>query len=232
MLTQTPDTSIAVLVRRKGSASGVDRITTVLAKDDLHRGGRGGRRRGPAHRVSAAGRRGRPRRRTGPPQRHLGGRALRGRRLLRPAGRPGVHDQHHRHPQPARAGRGAWPARALRPHLDGVRRRTAQRVHPRGLGRPQRRPRGRARVGPGAARRDREPLSYRRPPGPPPRGGREGARPGRADHRRIGDGGEASRVGARRSWSAPAPSAPGASAGPTATRSPRRSASGSSRRTP
>ena len=30
MLTQTPDTSIAVLVRRKGSASGLDRIKTVL----------------------------------------------------------------------------------------------------------------------------------------------------------------------------------------------------------
>jgi alcohol-forming fatty acyl-CoA reductase len=33
MLTQTPDTSIAVLIRRKGSATGVDRLRTVLEKD-------------------------------------------------------------------------------------------------------------------------------------------------------------------------------------------------------
>ena len=70
-------------------------------------------------------------------------RALRRRRVVRPADRRGVHHQRDRHPRPARPDRrGAGrdrPRHPLRAHLDGVRRGPAPRQHPRGVGRARRR---------------------------------------------------------------------------------------------
>ena len=135
---------------------------------DLRRDRRGrGRRRG-ADGGPGRGGRGRPGRPAGAADRPRRRRALRGRRVVRPAGRRGVHQQRHRHPRPARADRrGAGRVEArhpLRPHLHGVRRGPAPRHHSRGARRARCRPRDRARVGAGPAPVGRVPLPQRAGP--------------------------------------------------------------------
>ena len=132
------------------------------------------------------------------PDRPRRARPLRGRRVLRPAGRRGLPHQRRRHPRPARPdGRGGRHDRhgPLRAHLDGVRRRAPPRRGRRGSGRARRRPRGRADLGPGAAPVGRAPLPHGVGAGEGAPQGREGAQPrGHAD-RRPGDRGGPPRVG-------------------------------------
>ena len=99
---------------------------------------------------------------------------------------------------------------------------------PEASGRARRRPRDRAGVGPRAAPGGRVPLPRRRRPDQGAQEGREGAQPGRAAHRRPRDRGRAQAVGQGRAGPDRHRAGPQPRAGPTATRSPRRWASGSS----
>ena len=134
-----------------GPAQGVDagdRAHPLAAgQGDLHRHRRGRRRHRRRPRDPRPGPRGRPRRRARAPPRPRRGRALRGRRLVRPTGPRGLQHQRARRPRAPRADRRGRPARALRAHLDGVRRRAPSRCHPGVAGRPHRRRGGRDRLG-------------------------------------------------------------------------------------
>ena len=190
---------MSVLVRPKGSTSGADRIAKLLEKPIFAEvvEAAGGVEAVLAARVAVV--EGDLADVPDAAERHRRGRALRRRRVVRPAGRRGVHHQRHRRPRPAgpdRRGAGrVRPGHPLRAHLDGVRRGPAPRQHPRGVGRARRRPRDRAGVGPRAAPGGRVPLPRRRRPDQGAQEGREGAQPRRAAHRRPRDRGRAQAVG-------------------------------------
>ena len=94
LLSDAPETRITVLVRPRGSTSGEERIEALLKKP-IFEGCDGDRvsvLEGDMADVPAL------------PARPRLGPALRGRRLLQPAGRPRLHHQRGRHPRPAGAG--------------------------------------------------------------------------------------------------------------------------------
>ena len=136
ILTELPDTTPAVLVRRKRSAGARDRMITVVKKDIFARRPGGRRRTGGAAGHPDRRDRGRPAERAGAADRHRHRGALRRRRVLRPAHRPGLHHQRARHQGldgPDDRGllrRRRQPAQgpALRAHLHRLHRRTAARA--------------------------------------------------------------------------------------------------------
>ena len=97
ILTELPDTRPAVLVRRKGSAAARDRVVSLVKKAIFAEVARGRRRRRGAGRQPDRGHRGRPAERAGAAARPRRAGALRRRRLVRPADRPGLHHQRRRH---------------------------------------------------------------------------------------------------------------------------------------
>ena len=123
------------------------------------------------------------------------GRALRRRRLLRPAGRRGLPHQRAGRPRAAGPGPRGRAGHPLRAHLDGVRRRPPPRQHPRGAGAAGRRPGGRAGLGARPAPGDRAPLARHRGAHRRAQEGREGAQPGRPADRRQRDRGGPQAVG-------------------------------------
>ena len=140
ILTDLPETTPAVLVRRKRSAGARDRMIGVLKKDifaDLREaaGGLGGAAGRPGRRD-----RGRSAERARAAARHRHRRALRRRRLVRSADRPGLHHERDRHQGPDGSDdRGLHRRRrhpgqdpALRAHLHRLHRWPAARRHPGG----------------------------------------------------------------------------------------------------
>ena len=240
LLHDVPGITPVVLVRPKAGQPGRDRIAGAAGQADLQP-----RASSAAGGVEALMRRGsRSSRATWPTLPDAAadldaGRALRRRRVVRPAGRRGVRHQRARRPRAARRSRvdAAGRARAARSTTCTSPRRTSagRRRGPIPEGPVDHTVDWRAEAAGGLAR---SASGSRTGPAAPTvlakllQAGRAGARPGRAADRR-----QRRRGGAARPWvqrqqlRRPAPSGPAAWAGPTATRSPRRWASASSRST-